>query len=286
MAQAVERDHHKPKSTLFVEEKLRRVARGATRQIATRRGRDLNMWIGCGYPKSGTVWLCKQMGTALGLPVPMDYQMPIMMASVVHAHWRYDERYGPSMYIRRDGRDVVVSMYFHWARGVRMKRDPRYARRLAEIFDQLYGPTFDPDDARGNLPKFIEYQMTVAPTMHGITWQESVRDWWDRPRVGHVTYEGLLIDPVEELSRAFKDASGAEPTREAIELAVRRHAFSSETGRKAGEENRDSFLRKGMAGDWQQHFTREAGEAFDSYAGADLVDFGYESDRDWFRALD
>jgi hypothetical protein len=286
VAKAVERDHHKPKSTLFVEEKLRRLARGATRQIVTRRGRGLNMWIGSGYPKSGTVWLCKLMGTALGLPVPLDFQMPIMMPSVIHAHWRYDERFGPAMYIRRDGRDVVVSMYFHWTRGLRMNRDPGYARRLAEIFDELYGPSFDPEDTRGNMPKFIEYQMTEAPSMHGITWQENVRDWWGRPRVGHVTYESLLSDPTESLFTGLAEASGEEPNREAVELAVQRHQFTVETGRTAGSENRGSFLRKGIAGDWQQHFTREAGEVFDAYAGADLVEFGYESDRDWFLALD
>lgn len=285
MAQAVERDHHKPKSTLFVEEKLRRVARGATRQIVTRRGRGLNMWIGCGYPKSGTVWLGKQMSTALGIPMPIDYQMPIMMPAVIHAHWRYDERFPHSIYIRRDGRDVLVSMYFHWTRGLQMKRDPKYAAALAGIFERLYGPSFDPDDVRANMPRFIEYHMTESPTTRGITWQDHIRDWWDRPQVGHVSYEGLLSDPVEELSRAIKDASGSEPKREAVELAVRRHAFSSETGRKQGEENRGSFLRKGVAGDWREHFTAEAGEAFDSYAGPDLIDFGYESDRDWFRTL-
>lgn len=285
MTETVERDHHKPKSTLFLEEKLRRVAQGATHQIVLRRGRSLNMWVGCGYPKSGTVWLCKQMSTALGVPFPVDYQLPIMMSSVVHAHWTYDERLPPSMYIRRDGRDVTVSMYFHWTRGLRMKRDPRYSRALADIFHRLYGPSFDPADARGNMAKFVEYQMTEAPTTHGVTWQQHIRDWWERPAVGHVSYEGLLADPVEELSRGLAQASGEEPDRELVELAVRRHRFTNEAGRKAGAENRGSFMRKGVAGDWREHFTPEAGEVFDAYAGADLIEFGYETGRDWYRDL-
>ena len=46
------------------------------------------------------------------------------------------------------------------------------------------------------------------------------------------------------------------------------------------------ILEMGAFGDWRAHFTREAGEVFDSFAGADLVDFGYAEDRDWFRDLD
>lgn len=243
------------------------------------------MWVGCGYPKSGTVWMCKMMGTTLGLPVPLDYQMPIMMPAVIHAHWRYDDRMPPAVYIRRDGRDVVVSMYFFWIRLLKMKRTPQVHRNLRRFFNDLYGPSFDPDDVQGNLPRYIEYQMTAAPTTHGITWQQHIRDWWDRPRVGHVTYERLLQDPATELTQALTIASGHAPDPDAVRLAVARHSFAHESGRKPGHEDRADFLRKGVAGDWREHFTREAGEAFDAYAGADLIDFGYESDRDWFSKL-
>jgi len=283
VSEVVDKDHEGSRASLWLEENLRRVARGATRQIALRRGTDLQMWVGCGYPKSGTVWMCKLMGTTLGLPVPVDYQMPIMMPAVVHAHWAYDDRMPPAVYIRRDGRDVIVSMYFFWTKLLKLKRDPKVHSTLLKIFNELYGPSFDPDDIRGNMPKYIEYQMTVAPTTHGITWQQHVGDWWDRPRVGHVTYEGLLTDPVAELAGALEAASGRAPDPDALQLAAARHSFASETGRKSGQEDRASFLRKGTAGDWREHFTREACEAFDSYAGHALIEFGFERNRDWVR---
>jgi hypothetical protein len=176
-------------------------------------------------------------------------------------------------------------MYFFWIRLMKMKRDPQSHRRLHRFFNDLYGPGFDPDDTQGNFPRFIEYQMTAAPTTHGVTWQQHIRDWWDRPRVGHVTYERLLQDPATELAQALTIASGHPPDSDALSLAVTRHSFARESGRKPGHEDRAEFLRKGVAGDWREHFTREAGEVFDAYAGADLVDFGYESDRDWFSKL-
>jgi len=36
-----------------------------------------------------------------------------------------------------------------------------------------------------------------------------------------------------------------------------------------------------QAGDGRHHFTRDAAEVFDHYAGQTLIDFGYECDRSW-----
>jgi hypothetical protein len=284
VTQIVGDDERSPR-TLWVEEKLRRYSAATTHRILKHRGRSLGMWVGCGYPKSGTNWLCELMGTSLGLPVPVDYQLPIMFKAVVHSHYSYDPRMPNACYIRRDGRDVMTSFYFYWTRATKMGKNPRFSRGIQEIFDHLYGPGFDPADVRGNMPRFIEYQMTVSPTTHGVTWQQHVRDWWDRPRVGHVTYEGLHEDPVGSMCKALAEASGEEPDRELVELAVRRHDFSRSAGRTTGEEDRRSFRRKGAAGDWRNHFTREAGEVFDSFAGDDLVDFGYATDRTWWQDL-
>lgn len=281
MTDDARQDRDGSRLALWAEENMRRVARGATHQIALRRGKQLDMWVGCGYPKSGTVWMCKMLGSVLGTPVPIDYQLPIMMASVVHAHWTYDSRMPPAIYIRRDGRDVTVSMYFFWTMLLTLKRDPKTQRELERIFHQIYGPRFDPADVQGNMPKFIEYQMTVAPTTHGITWQQHVRDWWDRPGVGHVSYEGLLKDAATELGAGLVQATGREFDPRVLDLAAERHNFTRMSGRNRGEENRENFLRKGVAGDWRAHFTREAAEAFDHFAGDALVDFGYESDRSW-----
>jgi hypothetical protein len=277
-------DDERSARTLWAEEKLRRFSAATTHQILKRRGRSLGMWVGCGFPKSGTNWLCELMGTSLGLPVPVDYQLPLMFKSVVHSHYLYDERMPQAIYIRRDGRDVMTSFYFYWTRALQLNKNPRFSKGIAEIFDDLYGKSFDPADVQGNLPKFVEFQMTVSPTTVGTPWHVHVRDWWGRPGVGHVSFEGLHEDPVTEMMKALTDA-GAEPDQDLVELAVRRHDFSRSAGRAAGQEDRGSFRRKGVSGDWRNHFTPEAGEVFDSYAGDALVELGYETDRDWFRSL-
>ena len=57
-------------------------------------------------------------------------------------------------------------------------------------------------------------------------------------------------------------------------------------GRKAGEEDRGSFIRKGVAGDWVNHFGPTAARRFDELAGDALVAVGYEEDRDWVDRYD
>lgn len=266
-----------------VEEQLRRASAETTRHIALRYGDALDMRLGCGFPKSGTVWLCQLMGTYLGVPYPRNYRLPIAMASVVHTHWKYDARFPPTAYITRDGRDVMVSMYFYYTRALVLAKSPQRKKSLRELFDKLYGPRFDPEDSRGNMARFIEHELARPRATHGVTWHDHIADWWDRPQVHHTTYEALLADTNQEFGRLMGQMTeeSVDPTR--VEAAVSRFAFRSSTGRGQGHEDRSSFLRKGVAGDWRNHFDREAAEIFDSIAGDALVTLGYEPDRDWIK---
>lgn len=266
------------------EQSLRASAR-ATHQVALRRGQNLGMWIGCGYPKSGTVWLCQMMSTYLGLPYPRLYKAPIVMKSVVHAHWRYDPRLPSALYITRDGRDVLLSLYFYCARALKSSGKPRRADEVHETFVKLYGPAYDIDNVAENLPKFIEKQLTEPEWAEGLPWHQHVSEWVDRSNVGYVTYEGLLADPARELAGAVERVNGTR-NDELAQLAARRWSFDVVAGRDPGVEDRRSFLRKGVAGDWKSYFGREAAEVFDSYAGDMLVKCGYETDRQWYWSIE
>jgi hypothetical protein len=60
-------------------------------------------------------------------------------------------------------------------------------------------------------------------------------------------------------------------------------SFERQAGRPSGQEDRTSFLRKGVVGDWRNQFSQEAREVFDRYAGEELILLGYEKDRQWAR---
>lgn len=269
------------RATQHAEEQLRRASAEATRRIVRRYGDDLDMWLGCGFPKSGTVWLCQLMATYLGVPYPRNYRLPIAMSSVIHSHWPYDERFPTTAYISRDGRDVMVSMYFYYTRALTLDKSPQRKKNIGDLFHRLYGPTFDPADSRANMARFIEHELASPRATHGVTWHRHIADWWDRPGVHHTTYEALLKDTPAEFGRLMGDLTGEPCSADRVNAAVDRYAFRSATGRGQGDEDRTSFQRKGIAGDWRNHFDREAAQAFDAIAGDALVMLGYETDRDW-----
>ena len=67
-----------------------------------------------------------------------------------------------------------------------------------------------------------------------------------------------------------------------INRAIERFNFKRQSGRKKGSESSDEFLRKGIVGDWKNHFTRESAEVFNFYAGDALIKAGYEKDKKWY----
>lgn len=269
-----------------VEEQMRRASSRTTEHIARRLGSHFPMWIGCGFPKSGTVWLCKLMSAYLGVPYPQNYALPIAMRSVVHAHWDYHPRLPVTGYIHRDGRDVMVSLYFHQMKSIRDARHPRSARLLRQRFDYLFGRSFDPADVRGNLPRYIEMEYD-APAFMNRTWSVHINDWLRTPRanVHPVSYEDLKSTPVEALTQLMSSIDGRQADPQRIRLAVERNDFALASGRQPGAEDRGDEMRKGIVGDWRNAFSRESAQVFEAKAGRELRLLGYEQDAAWVDSL-
>jgi hypothetical protein len=62
---------------------------------------------------------------------------------------------------------------------------------------------------------------------------------------------------------------------------IERSSFKFYAGRDRGQEDRKRFYRKGVAGDWKNHFTEEDKRAFKALAGDMLIRLGYERDLSW-----
>jgi hypothetical protein len=62
--------------------------------------------------------------------------------------------------------------------------------------------------------------------------------------------------------------------------------FEAQTmGRERGVENVASHYRKGVAGDWANHFTRVHAEAFAAHFDDLLIRLGYEESSQWLDAV-
>lgn len=216
-----------------------------------------------GYPKSGTTWACQLIADILNLPFPQDSLLPIGFPAVVHGHETWTARYRRGVYVMRDGRDALVSLYFHLC-----GMDPAAA----------------PDAAR--FTQFIKSQLR-RPTAAHANWSNHVRSFLEAGAEGIplLRYEELLTDPVDTLGTAMLALTGRDFDRDRLQRTIEKYSFSQLSGRTPGQEDRTSYLRNGRSGDWRAHFTREAAELFAETCGDTLISAGYEVDYSWVESV-
>jgi len=249
--------------------KMRALSGRANRLIAPRYGKRFPFWYVIEYPKSGGTWLAQMLSDYLGYPFPQHSLLPVTHKAVLQTHWGYTPNLTNVFYLVRDGRDVMVS--FYWMRMRAVKRS-RYASDLAhkKRYENLFGEHFDPDDIRGNLPKFIEQEMRHPRECH-LNWANHVDEWWslDSGSIFLIQYEELLRDCAGTLSRGLANFD-VDVDLWRLKTSVRRYDFERLTGRKPGEVDNSSFLRSGVSGDWRENFSEDAVNVFDHYAGRTL----------------
>ncbi len=235
-----------------------------------------------GHPKSGTTWMCQLLADYFRLPFPQHSIMPIGCSAVVHSFEAPSKKYRKGVYMIRDGRDTVVSTYFHVRGRLLAGGKERHNRTLFAGLD----PNAEPS---ANIATFLR-RLHANPT-GGLSklpsWGQHVNAYFEK---GHenlqiVKYEDLLDDGCRAFGEVVSKMAGCEADVERVADTVRRYSFKNQTGRKQGQENRGSYLRKGEAGDWKNHFSKEAAEVFHQYYGTALIRAGYVADANWINQV-
>jgi lipopolysaccharide transport system ATP-binding protein len=163
----------------------------------------------------------------------------------------------------RDLRDTLVSAYFSIKYSHPMVNDEIVAlrRKLLEL-DQEAGFLHLLDDW---LPQCARIQLS-----------------WIEAGEPVLKYEDLLEDDLELLKSALIQKCGLPVSPEDLRKAILDNRFESLTrGRKRGAEEILAHERKGVAGDWRNHFTERIKAAFKARHGGVLVAAGYEKDLCW-----
>jgi hypothetical protein len=93
-------------------------------------------------------------------------------------------------------------------------------------------------------------------------------------------YEALLADGAA-VSKSLFRFLGLPHGDALIADLLERSSFRFYAGRERGQEDRKRFYRKGVAGDWKNHFSAEDKARFQEIAGDMLVRLGYEENLDW-----
>ena len=268
----------------YLRSMLRAAASRPTRVIGMYWGETFPFYYVSEYPKSGGSWLGKMVADCLRIPYPEGQIFPAGFRCVIHNHWRYNPRFRRVLYVYRDGRDVMVSLFFHRMRTL-ARRDSVDVRIFKRQYDRLFGKGYDPNDSIALLPRFIENEFK-RPRNPRVTWSQHIESWCapdGHPHVTCLSYEQLVNDCRATLKRAIELVTGATVDQWRIDTTVEKFSMVRQTGRRPGEEDRGAFIRKGVAGDWPNHFSLEAAEVFNDLAGDALIHLGYEKDRDWVR---
>lgn len=225
------------------------------------------------YPKSGGTWVGQMLGRALEVPFPRN-RLPVLRSSIMHGHYLNPWGMKNVVVVWRDGRDLMLSWYHHC-----LFPNERGNKSLVERVRRDV-PFEDYENVVKNLPAFIEYAFTRQQHPR-FSWSEFVRSWYSRKGVTHVYYEDLRRDTPGGLQRVVKELTGKPLSAERSSVIAEEFSLARQSGRQPGEENKNSFIRKGVVGDWRNHFGPEAREVFDRYAGRELVLLGYEQDQTW-----
>lgn len=225
------------------------------------------------YPKSGGTWVGSMLGRALDVPFPKN-RFPGPRPSIMHGHYLKSWGIRNGLVIWRDGRDVMVSWYHHCL----FHNEHRNAQLVEKVRRDL--PFEDYENLRENLPTFIEYAFTGQHHPR-FSWSDFVNSWYSRKGTSYVYYENLRQDTMGELQRIYLELTGRQLGSGRAAAIAEEYSFARQSGRSPGEENKKSFMRKGVVGDWRNHFSLEARETFDLYAGNELMMLGYEPDREW-----
>ncbi len=241
--------------------------------LVSRKFPFLNYVVVTEYPKSGGTWLGLMLAELLGVPFPRN-SFPLLQKSIMHGHYLPTLACRKPIVLWRDGRDVMVSWYYHCL----FCNEHKNHILVNKVSNEL--ALVDKDDIRTNLPQFIEYCFT-RQSHPKFSWSEFVNSWIRDESAIFIRYEDLRNDTLSELIRIMTLLDFDLPELSALESVIEKFSFSTMSNRTPGMENKGSFLRKGIVGDWENQFSKEAREVFCEYAGEQLVLLGYEKNSNW-----
>ena len=182
------------------------------------------------------------------------------------------------IHIVRDGRDVAVSLMHHFW---------RLAKDKGGIFD------LDPEEL-AKRDAYLEDSKSFLGSDNGIFSEVRLRQMavrWSRrvskasrdgsnlfgPNFFQIRYEDLLTDP-EEALRSMFGLLGANDADDIVERCIEVNRFEKLAQRWMGDEDSESFCRKGVIGDWRNVFTERDRQVYEEIAGDTLQQMGYPLD--------
>ncbi len=181
------------------------------------------------------------------------YSMVIKTHELPATHFNLTDKV---IFLMRDPRDVAVSAYFMYR--VTIKED-RSRSLKNQIFYLIHGF------------KFTSFMHTA------VKWRKFFRTWTARKDIPlcSVKYEDLLTE-TEKTLKGILSYLGVTVPDSLLQEAIQRFSFEILSGRKRGEEdNTNPTFRKGIIGDYKNHFSKIDRIVFQRICGKEMKTLGY-----------
>lgn len=238
-----------------------------------------------GMPKAGTTWVEKMLASLPGMsplalaatapyelltggshhyPLPVDTFEHLRGAlGVLKMHIPGSPRNArilrkaavPHLVLSRDLRDVAVSHHYYVQR---TPWHPEHARYVGRTVQE-------------GLAVFAEREL-----IDFVWWLQSWRSQAEHPLCHVLAYENLREDPVSHMKAVAKHFELPLDDADIVEM-VEAHSFQKLSGgRKQGSDDGKSFFRKGVSGDWRNHFTPQLDALYTGICGELDAEMGWE----------
>lgn len=227
------------------------------------------------FPKSGGTWLKNMLADALGVTA-WTREKSAFQSCVMLTHSMSTDGAKPII-LFRDGRDVMVSFYFHSF----FYNDVLNSSHVDLMRKELNFKDYN--DVKGNLLEFMK-RIHSSPVSPLFSWVEFVDEWAGRDDIIQTSYEALRLDTATELSRIVAESTkNMEIDEQHISEIVKKYSFENVKSngivlhgnieKKQAAER--VFARKGSVGGWEQYFTEDSIVWFESIAKNQLKSLGY-----------
>ncbi|XP_053308563.1 sulfotransferase 2B1-like [Spea bombifrons] len=240
------------------------------------------------YPKSGTNWMIEILNLIKNKgDITLSNQVPIYMRSPWY------ESIGSNEQIQTLTRPRIISSHLpiqifaksffnSKAKVIYTMRNPKDIFVSNYHFAKIISLFKQPESLQSCLEEFLQGNVIYG------SWFDHVKGWLqmkDDDRFFFITYEELLQDLRGCVVRICKFL-GQELDDEAIDLVVKHSTFKSMKENKMSnwttmpddvmDHSKGSFMRKGVSGDWKNHFTVAQSEYFDKIYQEKMRDFNFK----------
>lgn len=246
--------------------------------VALGRHRDVPMVLHITHPKAGSQWVARIFKGSVardrfiralprvkhldvknlhpGAVLPTLYLPRTQLEAATAGYHKPMRR----VVVIRDLRDTLVSLYF----SLRYSHDPQYVADARQTLDSL---------------SFIEGLRWLMKAKLPRT-ADIQRSWIHGDDRLLMRYEDIVADEHTAFQHIL-DYCEIRMNPEQQRRLIAKNSFAVRSGRAPGQEDIMSHQRKGIVGDWRNHFTAELKDEFKALYGDVLIETGYEADSNW-----